>query len=78
MSPNKSGANSSVPAEQLIEFNRSINDETQRQANFFKNFVKEFSEESPLRWWIIGAGVGGAVELLRLGWDILKYFGIVH
>ena len=78
MSPNKissgagRGANSSVPVEQLIEFNKQLNDETQRQATFFKNFIKEFSYETPLRWWVYFAGLGGLVEGFRLIMDIIK------
>lgn len=29
--------------------------------------------DSPLRWWIIVAGLGAVVELLHIGWLALRY-----
>lgn len=38
----------------------------------FEKFKKMF-DESHLKIWIIGAGVGGGVELIRLFYDIGKF-----
>ena len=71
MSPKKpSGANAAVNFELVAQ----LNDEVQRQALFFKKFIKEFSDETPLRWWVYFAGAGGLCEVARLLVDVWKYF----
>jgi hypothetical protein len=36
-------------------------------------FFKQYLEESPLRKWIILAGVGGLVELIHTVWLAIRY-----
>jgi hypothetical protein len=40
----------------------------------FGQFKKMF-EDSSLAWWIKVAGAGAGVEILRIGWLAIRYFG---
>jgi hypothetical protein len=65
MSPNPKpgGFNPSGPPRLTVEEYQSI-------ALFFKQFL----EGTSLKWWIIAAGVGGALEALHIVWLAIRYF----
>jgi hypothetical protein len=61
---------------QLIEVINAISALLTEQRRFDQQAVTKFKKlfgDSGLKWWIIGAGVGGAVELLRLVADIGRW-----
>jgi hypothetical protein len=36
-------------------------------------FFKQFLESTTLKWWIIAAGIGGALEGLHILWLAIRY-----
>ena len=48
----------------------AYNTAVQNQVRFFK----ELFDDTGLKWWIIGAGVGGVVELMRAVVDVWNHY----
>jgi len=75
LNPPPEGAAEQTPS--MIEVINAISTMLSEQRNFDRQSVTKFRKlfnDTGLKKWVVLAGVGGAVELVRLGWDILQYF----